>query len=205
MEFSRQDWCGCPFPSPGDLPDSGIKLASPALVGGFFTTVSPGGWGVDSPYYKEIKCILIIKNERFVILNTSRGSYPGKTVCSGRVWYWAVWINPLCKQAVGGEGVCGASLVAQMVKNPPVIWETWIWFLGWKAPLEKGMATHSSILAWRIPMDRGAWWATEHGVTKSWTWLSTEHTAGRETICLNHLLEELARNSCRKTMLILFS
>ena len=85
MEFSRQDWCECPFPSPGDLPDSGIKLASPALVGGFFTTVSPGGWGVDSPYYKEIKYILIIKNERFVILNTSRGSYPGKTVCSGRV------------------------------------------------------------------------------------------------------------------------
>ena len=37
-------------------------------------------------------------------------------------------------------------------------------------PLEEGMATHSSILAWRIPMDRGAWWAAVHGVTKSWTW-----------------------------------
>ena len=36
-------------------------------------------------------------------------------------------------------------------------------------PLKEGMATHSSILAWRIPMDRGAWWATVHGVTKSWT------------------------------------
>ena len=62
-----------------------------------------------------------------------------------------------------------ASLVAQMVKNLPVIWKTWVRSLGWEDPLEKGMATHSRILAWRIPMDRGAWWATVHGVTKSRT------------------------------------
>ena len=41
--------------------------------------------------------------------------------------------------------------------------------LSWKDPLEEGMATHSSILAWRIPMDRGAWQATVHGVAYSWT------------------------------------
>ena len=45
------------------------------------------------------------------------------------------------------------SLVAQMVKNRPEIWETWVPSLGWEDPLEKGMATHSNILAWRIPMD----------------------------------------------------
>ena len=44
-----------------------------------------------------------------------------------------------------------ASFVAQMVKNLPAIWETWVWSLGWDDPLEKGKATHSSILAWRIP------------------------------------------------------
>ena len=44
-----------------------------------------------------------------------------------------------------------ASLVAQLVKNPPTMWETWVWSLGWEDPLEKGKATHSSILAWRIP------------------------------------------------------
>ena len=60
-----------------------------------------------------------------------------------------------------------ASLVAQMVKNLPAMWETWVRPLGWEDPLEEGMATHSSILAWRIPMDRGAWWATVHVVTKS--------------------------------------
>ena len=39
------------------------------------------------------------------------------------------------------------------------MWEAWVWYLGWEEPLEEGMATHSSILAWRIPTDRGAWWA----------------------------------------------
>jgi len=79
-----------------------------------------------------------------------------------------------------------ASLVTQMVKNPPAVQETWVWSLGWEDPLEEGRATHSSILAWRIPMDRGAlagycpcvckesdmteWLSTEHS-----TWLSTSH------------------------------
>ena len=44
--------------------------------------------------------------------------------------------------------------------------ETWVQSLGWEDPLEEGMATHSTILAWRIPMDRGAWWATVYGVAK---------------------------------------
>ena len=50
-----------------------------------------------------------------------------------------------------------ASLVAQMVKNLSTTQETWAQSLGWENPLEEGMATHSSILAWRIPMDREAW------------------------------------------------
>ena len=49
-----------------------------------------------------------------------------------------------------------ASLVAQTVKNPFAMWETWVRSLGWEDPLEEGLATHSSILAWRIPIDRGA-------------------------------------------------
>ena len=44
--------------------------------------------------------------------------------------------------------------------------ETWVRYMGQKDPLEKGMATDSSVLAWGIPMDRGAWWALVHGVTK---------------------------------------
>ena len=59
-----------------------------------------------------------------------------------------------------------------MVKNPPTNVEReelWVRSLGLDDPLEEEMATHSSILAWRIPMDRGAWRATVHGVTKSQT------------------------------------
>ena len=50
--------------------------------------------------------------------------------------------------------------MAQTVNNLPAMWETWVRFLGWEDPLEEGMATHSNILAWRIPMDRGAWQTT---------------------------------------------
>ena len=63
----------------------------------------------------------------------------------------------------------GASLVAQMVKNLLAMQETHVQSLGWEDPLEKGMVTHSSILAWKIP------WTEKpmiHGVTKSWTQLS---------------------------------
>ena len=77
-----------------------------------------------------------------------------------------------------GEGIGSplqhswASLVVQSVKNLPAMRETWVQSLGWEDPLEEGMTTHSSILAWGIPMDRGAWQATGHGVAKSQTQLS---------------------------------
>ena len=93
MGFSRQEyWSGLPFPSPGDLPDPGIKPVSPALQGDSLP---------DSLFYL------------FPFL------------------YVKLW----------------ASLVAQMVKNLPAMWETWVSSLGREDPLEKGMATHSSILA----------------------------------------------------------
>ena len=60
-----------------------------------------------------------------------------------------------------------ASLVAQIVKNLPAMQKTWVQSLGWEDPLEEGMATDSSIRAWRIPMDRGAWRAIVHAVAKS--------------------------------------
>ena len=74
-----------------------------------------------------------------------------------------------------GEGIghqpqySWASFLAQLVKNPSAMWETRVRSLGWEDPLEKGMATHSSILSWRIP------WTIVHGVTKSQTQLSNFH------------------------------
>ena len=57
----------------------------------------------------------------------------------------------------------------QMVKNLPAMQETSVQSLGGEDPLEEGLATCSSILAWRISRDRGDWWATVHGVPKTWT------------------------------------
>ena len=71
-----------------------------------------------------------------------------------------------------GIYINGASLVAQLVKNLPATRENWVRSLGWEDPLEQGMTTHSSILAWRHSMDRGAWQATVAGVAKSQTQLS---------------------------------
>ena len=66
-----------------------------------------------------------------------------------------------------------ASQIALVVKKLPAntgkTKDMGVQSLGWGDPLQEGMATHSSILAWRIPMDRGAWWARAHGVAKSQT------------------------------------
>ena len=69
-----------------------------------------------------------------------------------------------------------ASLVAQTVKNPLEMQETWVQSLGQENPLEKGMAVHSSILAWRIPWTEEPSKLQIHGVTKSQTRLSDSHT-----------------------------
>ena len=74
------------------------------------------------------------------------------------------------------SGLLKASLVAQMVKNPPAMQETWVRSLGWEDPLEKGTATHPSILAWRIP------WTEEPGGLQS--------MRPQESDTLTHLLKD---------------
>ena len=68
-----------------------------------------------------------------------------------------------------------ASLVAQMVKNLPAMWETQVQTLVWEDPLEKGMAIHSSILAWRIPRTKKPGRLQSMGLQKSQTRLSDKH------------------------------
>ena len=72
------------------------------------------------------------------------------------------YLSPIPKSALLVKVITG---IAGMEK-------TWVWSLGREDSLEKEMANHSSILAWRIPMDRGSWWAAVHGVAKSWIQLS---------------------------------
>ena len=63
-----------------------------------------------------------------------------------------------------GVQLIRASLMAQLVKNPPPMWETWVQSLGWEDPLEKGKATHSSALAWKIPWTVYTWGRKELGL-----------------------------------------
>ena len=85
-----------------------------------------------------------------------------------------VWIRGWGRFAREGIGYplqySWASLVAQLVKNLPAIWETWVQSLGWEDPLEKGNTTHSSILAWRNSMD-----CIVHGVAKTRTCATFTH------------------------------
>ena len=85
-----------------------------------------------------------------------------------------------------------ASLVAQLVKNPPAVWKTWVWSLGWEDPLEKGKATHSSIVAWRIA------WTEEPGRLQSMgivIFLLDYSLKGSDHICLSHSLH------CNKSLI----
>ena len=72
-------------------------------------------------------------------------------------------VRVLGQEGPAGEGIgypfqySWASLVAQLVKNLPAMWETWVRSLDWEDPLEKGKVTHSSILAWRSPWDHKEW------------------------------------------------
>ena len=93
----------------------------------------------------------------------------GSSRCSSAKRRWARWLSLEGKENLNflsnsyidyilkwsylghTHGLNGASLVAQLVKNLPAMRETWVQFLGWEDPLEKGKATHSSSLAWRIP------------------------------------------------------
>ena len=94
------------------------------------------------------------------------GSFPGEGIDYPLQYFWA-------------------SLVAQMVNNPSAMCETWVLFLGWEDPLEEGLATHSSILAWRIPIDRGAWQATQSMGLQSQTQLSKLSTAQHSTVLIH--------------------
>ena len=87
------------------------------------------------------------------------------------------------------------SLMSQTVKNPPAIRENWVQFLSREDPLEESVATHSSILAWRMFLDQGAWWATVFlGVARVWHDWATNHNAGHTE--LHRTVSSSALNVC---------
>ena len=137
----------------GEPPGKDTREGCHALFQGIFPTqgLNPGlpHCGRDSTY-----------NAGYPSSIPGLGRFPGEEIAYPLQYSWAF-------------------LVAQMVKNLPAVWETWVPSLSWEDPLENNMATHPSILAWIIPLDRGAWWATVHGIPKSQTRLSAQHSTRR--------------------------
>jgi len=86
----------------------------------------------------EIKLLI----RRYIILNIKMGTTESQE---------SLKVEERDKRRIRVRNCCEIALVAQLVKNPPAMQETWVQSLGWEDPLEKGKATHASILAWRIP------------------------------------------------------
>ena len=172
-------WCH-PTSSSSIIPFSSCLQSFPAS--GFFP-MSP----IESP-------ILSHFTSSSFLLSLVQASFPGFLAY---VWNKVPLKTHFPRSSIPLSVICRSSLVVQLLKNPPKMQKTGVWSLGWEDPLEKGMATQSSILAWRIPMDRGVWWATVHGIAKSQTWLSTARhivQLGPNIIIINSLdtcLEEL--------------
>ena len=106
---------------------------------------------------------------------------------------WQKWSHhPLWGLVLSASSFPGGWSFSSVVKNLPAMQDMWVWSLCWEVPLERKMATLSSILAWRIPMDRGAWRAIVHGVAKRQTQLTlTLHTSTLPL--LKHMLQQLPK------------
>ena len=135
IEFSRQEyWSGLPFPTPGDL----LYWQMDSCIGRWIL-YHWATWETLSSEFRLTQTASLIAQ---LVESTCNAGDPSLIPESGRL---------------AGEGISyplqysWASLVAQLVKNLPAMQEIWVQSLGWKDPLEKGKATHSSILAWRIP------------------------------------------------------
>ena len=145
LRFSRQEhWSGLPFPSPMHESEKwkwsrSILSHKKEHIRVSFNKVD------DNKVDNYIEWSKSEKKNQILYINTY-------------IWNLEGWYSWTCLQSSIGDadisnkhGQAWASFVAQLVKNPPAMRETWVWSLGWEDPLEKAKATHSSILAWRIP------------------------------------------------------
>ena len=157
------------------MPSNHLILCHPLLL---LPSVFPSSWVFSN---ESVLCIRWPKDWSFSFSIRPSNEY------SGLISFRIVWLDLLAVQGtlksllqhhsskasiLQHSAFFRASLVAQRVKRLPTMQDTWVQSLGWEDPLEKEMATHSSILAWRIPMNRGTWWTTVHGIAKSRTQLS---------------------------------
>ena len=154
LEFSKQEyWSGLPFPSPMHESESEVAQSCPISDPMDCSLPGPSIHGIFQARVLEWGAIAfseILTSYLFYII-----------VCQSQS------SNLFLSSLPSGSAVKNLSAVQETQ-------EMWVWSLGQEDPLEEETATHSSILAWKNPMDRGAWWAAVQRVAKSLTWLVTE-------------------------------
>ena len=166
----QECWSGLPFPSPGDLPNPGIELRCPTLQSDSTIWATREAWS--EAYLPFIRYSLCVGCDAKYWLAKSYGKTQMNILANPILFHVFFWMYSKCILSdlhgfMGFPGgTSGKELACKCRRH-----ETWVQSLGWEDLLEEGMATHTSILAWRIPMDRGAWQATVHAVTKTRTWL----------------------------------
>ena len=153
MGFFRQEyWSGLPFPSPGDLPDPGIKPRSPALQADSLLSEPRVKPIISTTFQLMFVNLLNWIAADQLSKRTAITSFPDGSACNAGVPGSIPGSGRSTGEEIGYPLLYSwASLVAQLVKNPRAMQETWVQSLGWEDPLEKGKATGSSILDWRIP------------------------------------------------------
>ena len=135
-------------------------------------SAGPGGWErVEHPWPRKFTCTQIPQPARPPPRDGDRQGPASLWKCTAPESPARTSWRTCC---TGGESEtsCRKTWEELAVKNPPAVQETQetqVQSLNREDPLEEGTATHSSVLVWRIAMDRGAWWAAVHGVAKSWT------------------------------------
>ena len=150
--FRKESWSGLPFPSPGDLPDPRIKPRSPALQE---DSLLSEPWV--KPMISTTFQLMFVNLLNWIAADqlskrTAITSFPDGSACNAGVPGSIAGSGRSTGEEIGYPLLYSwASLVAHLVQKPPAMQETWVQSLGWEDPLEKGKATHSSILAWRIP------------------------------------------------------
>ena len=158
MGLSKQEyWSGLPFPPPGNLPHPGIKPRSPALQADSLLSEPPGKPQKEYGIRRMVGSLQSIWSWDYVCgqkwgCNGLHGLYPmiymlKPCLHCDSIWRWGLW--EVTSVRWDHEG--GALMKGLVPFNLPVMQETRIRSLGWEVPLEKGVAIHSSSLAWRIP------------------------------------------------------
>ena len=163
----RRAWQTTPIFLPGESP----RTAEPGGLQSMGSQRVGHDW---APDHRHIQASICTTNKHAPSYLLS------KSIQAPILFIYSQCIYDLLIREEGSQNYSEPPKCSQVVKNLPANAgdvEMWVWSLDWEDLLEEGMATHSNILAWRIPKDRGAWRAPVHGVSKSWTLSHLARTA----------------------------